>query len=234
MNFSRPTNYRWNELRGRELVNDLQAPWVILFHGFGADCNDLFPLGEIFPTKKKWNWLFPQGPIEIQLGMGWVGRAWWNLDLEKRQQEADRGIERDSSAEKPVELPAVREKVMKMIADLKVPWNQVVLGGFSQGGMIAMDIAFHAPEKPKALVILSSALVNKQEWQTKAKHLEGVPFYLSHGTQDAVLSYKGAQQLESFLRHHQLKGKLSSFSGGHEIPMNVIQDVGQFLNGLEV
>ncbi len=233
MNMSRSTNYRWNELRGREYLADHQAPWVILFHGFGADCNDLYPLGEMFPTKKKWNWLFPQGPVEIQLGMGWTGRAWWNLDMEKRQREIDMGIERDSGSEKPPELPAVREKVMKMINDLKVPWNQIVLGGFSQGGMMAMDIAFHAPEKPLGLAILSSSLVAKEDWQEKAKNLEGVPFYLSHGTQDTVLAYKGGQQLEGFLRQHKLKGKLATFNGGHEIPLSVIQGVGSFLNELQ-
>lgn len=233
MNKSQSINYRWNELRGRELLNESQAPWVILFHGFGADCNDLYPLGDIFPTQKKWNWLFPQGPVEIQLGMGWTGRAWWNLDLEKRQREASMGIERDSSSENPPELPVVREKVMKMITDLKVPWNQIVLGGFSQGGMMAMDIAFHAPEKPMGLVIMSSSLVAKEEWQKNAGRLESVPFYLSHGTQDAVLAYKGGQQLESFLKQNKLTGKLTTFTGGHEIPMQVIQGVGNFLNELQ-
>lgn len=232
MNSSRQPNYRWNELRGREHVVDPNAPWVILFHGFGADCNDLYPLAEIFPTQKKWNWLFPQGPLEISLGMGWTGRAWWSLDLEKRQQDSAQGVERDPGLEKPPELPAVREKVMKLVKDLKVPWSQIVLGGFSQGGMMAMDIAFHAPEKPMGLVLLSTNLVSRENWQQQAQNLDALPFYQSHGTQDTVLTFKDAQKLESFLRQHNLKGKLSAFNGAHEIPAKVIHEVGQFLDGL--
>ncbi|MEK6773728.1 MAG: serine esterase [Bdellovibrionota bacterium] len=232
MNSSRQPNYRWNELRGQEQVADPNAPWVILFHGFGANSNDLYPLAEMFPTKKKWNWLFPQGPLEIPLGMGWTGRAWWDLDLEKMQRERDSGAERDPALENPPQLPLVREKVLKVIKDLKVPWSQIVLGGFSQGAMMALDVAFHAPEKPLGLVILSSNLVSKESWTQLAKNLESTPFYQSHGTQDAVLTYKNAQKLESFLKQHGLKGKLSAFNGAHEIPAKTISEVGSFLNDL--
>jgi len=233
MNSSRQAQYRWNELRGQENTSNSQDPWVILFHGFGADCSDLFPLSDIFPTQKKWNWLFPQGPLEIPLGMGWTGRAWWPLDVEKMQMDIQRGIDRDPGLENPPELPVVREKLLKLITDLKVPWNQIVLGGFSQGGMMAMDLAFHAPEKPKGLMLLSSSLVSKENLKAKSKNLEGLSFYQSHGTHDPVLTFKNGQKLESFLKQSGLKGKLSAFEGAHEIPPKVIHEVGAFLNHLD-
>lgn len=223
-------HFLWNELRGQELVTNPSAPWVILFHGYGADCNDLFPLAEMFPVEKNWNWLFPQGPLEVPIGMGWTGRAWWNLDLEKMQQDSLRGIDRDPGLENPPELPLVREKVLKMIHDLKVPWSDIVLGGFSQGAMLAMDIAFHAKEKPKALIVLSSNLISKEKWKERSANLVGLPFYQSHGTNDSVLTYKNAQKLEGFLKTSGLNGKLSTFNGGHEIPQKVINEVGNFLN----
>ena len=225
-------NFKWNELRGREQVADVNSPWVILFHGYGADCNDLFPLADLFPVKKSWNWLFPQAPLEISLGMGWTGRAWWNLNMEKMQQDAAMGVDRDPGTESPAELPLVREKVLKMVNDLKVPWNQIVLGGFSQGGMLALDIAFHAPEKPKGLVILSSNMVSKENWQKQGKKLEGVPFYQAHGTNDTVLTFKNAQKLEAFMKQNGMVGKLNAFNGAHEIPHKTITEVGGFLDSL--
>ncbi len=226
------SQFKWNELRGREQVADPNSPWVILFHGYGADCNDLFPLADLFPVKKSWNWLFPQGPLEIPLGMGWTGRAWWNLDMERMQRDSAAGIDRDPGTESPAQLPLVREKVLKMVHDLKVPLNQIVLGGFSQGGMLAMDIAFHAKEKPKGLVILSSNLVAKETWQAHGDKLKGVPFYQAHGSNDTVLAYKNAQKLEAFLKQSGLNGKMSTFNGAHEIPQKTINEVGQFLDSL--
>lgn len=213
-----------------DVVQDPAAPWVVLFHGFGADANDLLGLADIIPTKKPCNYLFPQGPFEVPIGPGWTGRAWWPLDLERLQREMEAGADRDIAGESPAALPDVRAKVMKMLGAMNVPWNRVVLGGFSQGGMLAVDLAMHAPEAPAGLVLLSSALVNKDALKPLTAGRAGLPFFQSHGQSDGVLSFKNAQRLESFLVQSGLKGKLMAFNGAHEIPPQTIQQLGHWLD----
>lgn len=215
-----------------DLVQNPDAPWVILFHGFGADANDLASLADVIPVSKTCNFLFPQGPLEVPIGPGWTGRAWWTIDMDRLQRDAQLGQDRDMGAEKPTGLPAAREKAFKMIEALKVPWNKIILGGFSQGGMLAVDLALHAPEQPLGLVVLSSSILNKEEWKAKIAQRKDLPFYQSHGENDAVLSLKNAQRLETFLTQGGLKGRLQKFPGGHEIPAPVISRLGSWLNDL--
>ncbi len=205
------------------------AQHFILFHGYGADAYDLQSLAEVINPPEPTHFIFPQGVLEVPIGPGWTGRAWWNIDIEALQAAAMKGEARDLSKESPPSVPELRKKVMKAIEALNVPWNQIILGGFSQGAMLATDIFLHAPEAPKALVVLSGALVNKEEWKKVVSNRAGSPFFMCHGTKDAVLAHRGAAQLETFLIQAGMKGKLISFPGSHEIPMEMMVKLNEFL-----
>ena len=217
-------------MQALDQINDPNAPWCILFHGFGADASDLAPLAELIPLKEKCNFLFPQGVMEIPIGPGWTGRAWWPIDGDRIQMIQRQSSEWDTSNEKPATLEALREKAMKMILGLGVPWNRIILGGFSQGGMLAADLAVHAPESPLGLVLLSTSLINKSEMKELAQQRKGLPFFQSHGELDPVLTFKNGQRLESFLTQAGLKGALFKFRGGHEIPPLVLEKLGAYLD----
>lgn len=205
------------------------ATHLILFHGYGADAYDLRSLHEVIKAKGPTHFLFPQGVLEVPIGPGWTGRAWWNIDVEALQRAAMNGTPRDLSIEKPEGLEKLRPRIFEMIDALRVPWNRIILGGFSQGAMLATDLFLRAPEAPKGLVILSGALLNKDEWKKLAPNRTGSSFFMSHGSHDQVLAHKGAAQLETLLVQSGLKGSLMTFSGGHEIPMNVIDKLNQYL-----
>ena len=113
------------------------------------------------------NFIFPQGILEVPIGPGWTGRAWWPINVQALQEAAMRGEPRDLSKETAPGIKELRKRIFDAIASLKVPWNQIILGGFSQGCMLATDICLNAPESPRALVCLSGALVNKEEWKPR-------------------------------------------------------------------
>ncbi|MBX3039173.1 MAG: serine esterase [Bdellovibrionaceae bacterium] len=211
-------------------VRDPDAPWFILFHGYGADAFDLQPLGDLILLSKDCNFLFPQGGLEVPIGPGWTGRAWWPINMARLQNAQAGGGEWDTSEERPEILPQVREKAFKMIEAMKVPWNRIILGGFSQGGMLAADLAVHAPENPLGLVLMSSALINKPEMKEKAPARKGLPFFQSHGEMDPVLTLKNGQRLETLLTQAGLKGSIFKFKGGHEIPQMVLERLGAYID----
>lgn len=213
-----------------ENFQDQDADWLIIFHGYGADAYDLQSISSV-NLKKTHNWLFPNGVIGLNMGP-WSGRAWWNIDLVALQRAQQTGEDRNLSDVIPAELPSTRVQIFNMIENLKVPWSKIILGGFSQGAMLATDLFLRAPEAPKGLIILSGSLVCKPEWKEIAKNRSGANFFQCHGEQDQVLSMKGASRLNQFLLENGLKGKLNSFQGGHEIPQKMILKMTEYIDSL--
>jgi phospholipase/carboxylesterase len=204
-----------------------------LFHGYGADCEDLRSLAQVMNTGHETHWIFPNGPLSVPIGPGWSGSAWWPIDLSRFEKPDDLSW----TAAEPKELPKLREEILAWIARVEPDWNKVILGGFSQGAMLATDLFLHAPQTPRGLVLLSGALINSAAWTAQAKVRAADParpprFFQSHGQKDQVLPFKVASQLETMLIQAGFKGSLMSFSGTHEIPMNVVEKVNQFLKSL--
>ena len=218
----------------QEINNNDDAPWIIFFHGYGADCNDLFSLGQMISTKKTCNWLFPNGFLEVPIGPGWTGRAWWPVDMLEIQRASERGEHRDFSDITPPGMPKAYEMAMTMINQLKVPWNKIILGGFSQGAMLATELYLRAPEAPAGLVMMSGTLLHQEEWKKLIPQREGKRFFQSHGSLDPILGFKQAQKLETLLTQNGMKGSLLSFRGGHEIPPQVLQKISEYINFLDL
>ncbi|MEN0059773.1 MAG: serine esterase, partial [Bdellovibrio sp.] len=183
-------------------------------------------------TKKTYNWLFPNGFIEVPIGPGWTGRAWWTLDMMAIQRAAERGEHRDMSHDTPAGLAKAVDNAMEMIRQMKVPWNQIILGGFSQGAMLATELYLRAPETPKGLVIMSGTLLHQEEWKKLLPTRAGQRFFQSHGTHDPILGYKQAEQLNTLLTQNGMKGSLAGFQGGHEIPPAVLTKIGAYIDSL--
>jgi phospholipase/carboxylesterase len=206
-----------------------QGQHFFLFHGYGADAYDLQSLADVIQPSQPTHWIFPQGVLEVPIGPGWTGRAWWPIDITSLQLATQSGQPRDLSQEKPTALAPLRKTFFETVQSLHLSWKDVILGGFSQGAMLATDLFLNAPEAPKALVILSGALINKEEWKKRAPQRAGSQFFMSHGRHDDVLSVRGANQLETLLIQSGLKGHLDTFEGQHEIPIEIIAKLNQFL-----
>ncbi len=199
-------------------------PWVILFHGFGADAHDLEGLRDYIFLNSKVNWRFPNGVFEVPIGPGWTGRAWWPLTLNS--------LPSDWSDYTPDVMPTLVPAIIKMIEDLKVPWNKIILGGFSQGAMLATEIYLQAPEKPLGLISMSGSLIRQTEWTQKLEARKGAKVFLCHGENDQVLPIKGSQKLLNIFKQKGLEPQWVTFPGGHEIPPKALQGITQYINGL--
>jgi phospholipase/carboxylesterase len=193
---------------------------VVLFHGYGADGADLAPLAREVAQERPLRWLFPDAPVSLEeSGMG--GRAWFDIDVEAL---------RDYSKALPAGMAEAREAALGFLSELGLPWESLVLGGFSQGAMLATELALSAPRAPRGLMILSGSLVDEQRWTGLAGMRKGLPFFQSHGSADPILSFHLALRLEALLRAAGLEGSLLRFEGGHSIPSEVVSGMGAFLH----
>ncbi len=210
------------------------GPVVILLHGFGAPGNDLVSLGDAISAPAGTRFIFPEGPLSLNLGFG-DSRAWWMIDWNRINLDIVAGRLRDLSREAPKGLPAARQGVLSMLKELErrfgVDPKKTVLGGFSQGAMLACDVMLRTDDPFAGLVLLSGTLLARDEWAPLMPKRRGLPVFQSHGTQDAILPYLMAERLRDELTQAGLRVDWHSFRGGHEIPDRVVTQLGAFIRG---
>lgn len=206
--------------------HDQEAYWVFMFHGFGADASDLQNLADVLnPEGMKINWIFPNGIYTVPIGPMMSGRAWWPLTLSS--------LPNDWSTYSPPELITLMPQVLKMIDSFKIPWNKIILAGFSQGAMLATEIYLSALEIPAGLISFSGALIRKNEWTQYLAKRENQKVFFSHGENDSVLPSSGTQKLIQMFKAKNINCEFSSFKGGHEIPLPAILKAKSYLYSLK-
>ncbi len=194
---------------------------IVLLHGYGANGADLAPLADQLSWSDQESWYFPDAPMEIPLGPHMVGRAWFPIPLRELQD----GV--DFSAATPPGLEKASNHIRALLKTL--PHDKFILGGFSQGAMLATHVVLSDPDLFKGLVLLSGTLVHAGVWKKMAAQAKPKSFFQSHGLNDEVLLHAGAEKLNSLLVESGWSGDLMSFRGGHEIPMSVLRGLKSYL-----
>ncbi|MEK9145892.1 MAG: esterase [Elusimicrobiota bacterium] len=213
-------------LEAIEFPASSEAPVIVCLHGYGADCSDLAFLGGEMRLGDPVRWLFPNGPLQLS---PYGGRAWFPIDEEAllRVQVEDSPIELSKAA--PAGLDSARTALLEFLTEAKVGWENLILGGFSQGAMLSLEAALAAPKPPKGLFLLSGTLVDEPALRAKAASLGGQSFFQSHGRQDPLLSYACAERLYAVLKESGWKGELFSFNGGHALPADALEALRRYL-----
>jgi phospholipase/carboxylesterase len=214
---------------------------VVLCHGFGAPGDDLVPLGAELLSQSpgaRVRFVFPAAPLSLgSIGYG-EGRAWWNLDMERLMaiQRGDAANAARMRAEIPDGLPKARMALLSLLEETsrqtKLSPSRMVLGGFSQGAMLATDVALRMEEAPAALGILSGTLICEAEWAKRAPARRGLRVLQSHGTYDPILPFDNAVALRELLVGAGLKVDFTQFPGEHGIPPQVLVRLATMLREL--
>lgn len=211
----------------------------ILCHGFGAPGDDLVPLVQellaIVPALSAVRFYVPAAPILLG-NTGWgEARAWWPIDLPTvaRLQAGDPTALRAFSKAEPSGMSAARQALLKLVDEVctqtQLPRSRVLLGGFSQGAMLATDVALRLEEAPLGLVVLSGTLTSEDAWAPKAKARAGLQVFQTHGRSDPILAFQAATWLRDLLTDAGLKVEFVPFDGGHTIHPDAMVKLAAFI-----
>jgi len=219
---------KWQKFKNLDFIvsqKDNSKTCVILFHGYGADAKDLSSLAQVYDVGEEVDWFFPQGVIEVPFGPMMSGRAWFELRVSDFEQ-----VSRGEVKDRP--LDPRDEKTMGLVSEwlnqLGKVYENVFIGGFSQGAILTSHSLYRLQFKPAGLLLFSGFLISPSSFPTLPEDLK-ISFFQSHGKQDQVLNIGGARKLYDFLEKMGLSGNWFEFSGGHEIPMNTIAESQKFL-----
>jgi phospholipase/carboxylesterase len=212
-----------------------EGPVLVLLHGFGAPGTDLVPLYRALDVPAEVRFVFPAAPIVLdpRAPEELAPRAWWLIDIPRLQQAMAQGRGAELVREKPPGLEEARKVVNGLLdaleTELHAPLERVVLGGFSQGAMLACDVALRTERSPAGLVLLSGAPIAAPEWRALAPARKGLPVLMSHGRSDPVLPFVGGEYVRDLLREAGLLVDFIEWNGGHGIPNGVLDRLGPFL-----
>jgi phospholipase/carboxylesterase len=212
------------------------GPLVVLLHGFGAPGDDLVPLFRQLDVPREVRFAFPAAPVDLRATLGAAyagGRAWWMIDPASLE-AAMRGGERpDRSRLVPDGLVEARAAVVGFLAELETLLGarreRTVLGGFSQGAILTMDVALRERQGFAGLALMSGSIVAFDEWSPLLPNLAGAKVMQAHGRADPLLPFATAERLRDLLRETGTDVRWVEFAGGHTITGSVLEELGRLV-----
>lgn len=202
-------------------------PTVILLHGYGANAQDLYSISDLrFIKELDLNWLFLDGPLVPPELAAFGGRAWFDVNIGHFQTLIQEGRFKEFYSREPENINLLHDKLSLFVESMRLEPKDFYIGGFSQGAMVATDFLYTTKIKPKGLIHLSGTVIRQNLWMSGS--LEDIPIFQSHGKFDPVLPVQGAQHFKSISKSK--KHRLEIFQGGHEIPIDIILKLKDFLS----
>ena len=183
-------------------------PWLlVLMHGVGSNEQDLFSLSSQIPER------FHVLSLRAPHRMGPGSHAWFDFSIEPGS--GARSINEEQEAHSRA---LVAQTVEAASAQLGIPPERVVVGGFSQGGIIALSLLLTQPALMQAAMVWHGRLLTQMLPQAAPPDaLRGKQLWLSHGTHDNVIPLAHAQAIAHHMAPLPVTLAYHEFPGAHEI-----------------
>lgn len=193
---------------------------LILLHGYGSDGKDLEPIGSYIKKNiPSLDFISPNG-LEI-CAVNPSGYQWFHLSQE-------RNYEFSEDVQNSVET-LYHGFITEQIELRGIKIEDVILCGFSQGGMLALAIGLSLPAKPLMVVSLSGLLLDKIDIVGKNQP----NLLLLHGEDDSVLPIDNYYKTIDSLRQNDIKHTSKSFNNlAHSISIEELDYLIDYLRDL--
>jgi phospholipase/carboxylesterase len=190
-------------------------PMVVLIHGRGADMNDLADLAPMLDAAGGCRFVFPNAPKAFEaypgMAMGWTWFEGW-----------------------PPEHASVvesREEMLRFLSEATekypTPEGKLIVAGFSQGGLMALDAGLRTTLKLAGVICMSGGLYETDlpDLRTRA----GTAVLIGHGTADDVVPILYARRARHVLEAAGLDVEYHEYPMSHQVAAEEAADVRGFI-----
>jgi phospholipase/carboxylesterase len=194
-------------------------PTLILLHGWGASAHDLLGLAPMVHDGRALV-LCPQGPVVVPIGGGERGHGWYPLVPGQPPPVAEFKHGAD----------LLRRFVEQACARYPVDPGALVIGGFSQGGTMAYELALRDPARYSGVIGLSTWLPGLLvDDLPRLPAQEALPVLVIHGTADPMIDVERARESREALRSFGVGITYRELEMGHEIRPEALRVVLRWL-----
>ncbi len=106
-----------------------------------------------------------------------------------------------------------------------------MLGGFSQGAMLSLDVALAADPPVDRVIAMSGLLLADSLAGLEAERASRPAIFVSHGRADPVLPFSEGERAKNLLAKRGFDVTFRPFDGGHQIPAPIVEAVSSCLFG---
>ncbi len=189
----------------------------MLLHGWGSNCQDLAGLAN-YMDLSAYQLVFPEAPLPHPYNP--VGKMWYAFPQ-------DYSFWGEPEFGDRADLATSRQRLIEFLTHLSqttnIPFSQIILGGFSQGGAMALDVGVRLPLA--GLMVLSGYLHAPLQPQQASLP----PTLMIHGRQDQVVPLQAAHQARDSLQAVGITPQYQEYDMGHEVQPMVFSQIQSFV-----
>lgn len=192
---------------------------LFMLHGYGSNEQDLFSFRETLPD----DWIIVS--FRAPKTMEYEGFSWYDIDLNNPEKFIDIPQAKES-------LNSILESILKIINHYGITEGKTHLCGFSQGGILCYALALQYPEMFNLVACLSSYPEEKllTDIVKDKKKLENLRFFVSHGTDDAIIPLEWGRKAADLLYDLSCYFTFREYMSGHGVNQKNYMDLMDFFS----
>ena len=190
---------------------------LVLLHGYGSNANDLLSFAPEFSQH------YAVLSLQAPHGTPYGGFAWYDINWNNADELIDVKQANDS-------LNTVLEDILTFVNAEKLADMPVHLIGFSQGGVLAYALALQVPGLFHRVACLSTYPEEKilTRVTTDKAEKERLRFFISHGTEDAVIPLEWGRKAADLLYDKGFYFTFREYMAGHQVNQKNFLDLAEF------
>ncbi len=198
---------------------------IIWLHGLGADGNDFVPIVPALQLPKELavRFIFPHAPImPITINQGYKMRAWFDIkEISPRVTIDEAGISQS--------MQYVNTLIEGEIAR-GIPSEHIILAGFSQGAVIAMQTGLCYQRSLAGIIALSGFMPHLDQLLQQVNPANGqIPIFMAHGCDDTLVPMMLGKSSYEILKHHGYDITWHEYPMAHGVCPEETHAIGQWI-----
>lgn len=195
------------------------SPTLVMIHGRGANEGDIY---ELVPfVDRRVLVVAPRGPMQVDDNP----RGSWCWSVQKSDGQPDPAI-----LEESVRKLSALILQLSDLTGVKVDPTQVYIGGFSQGGLLSLEMAAQYPDLLAGILPQSGFSSPEAAQKLRAGSFRGKPAWVAHGTRDPILPVEKGRQVKEILEAGGVEVSYKEYNFGHVTSPESRRDLANWLN----